>query len=86
MTPHGSPGEVNIAPADGPDQNPPVQTGNGNCRLGAGTQPAYDAIRARVSFMESDRPLMTDINLIADLVRSNELLAGVESAVPIGIL
>lgn len=87
MTPHGTPGDVNIAPADGADAGgagiPARQDAakndraTGKLRLGRGTQIAYDAVRRHVSFMESDRPLMMDINLVADLVRSGELLENV---------
>jgi histidine ammonia-lyase len=87
MTPHGSPGEVNIAPADGEaNGSDKPRSADGKRGLGKGTQLAYSAIRQRVPFMDTDRPLMTDINLIADLVRSNELLDAVQASAPVALL
>jgi histidine ammonia-lyase len=54
--------------------------------LGRGTRSAYEQIRKRVSFMEQDRPLMTDINIVADLVRSNELLGQLSQQCELSLL
>ncbi|MDR1916045.1 MAG: histidine ammonia-lyase [Synergistaceae bacterium] len=49
--------------------------------LGRGTQAAYDAIRARVDFMENDRIFKHDQDATAELIRSGALLKSVEDAV-----
>jgi len=48
---------------------------------GKGTAIAYDRIRELVSFLENDRPLYPDINIIADLVRNCSILDTVESKI-----
>lgn len=50
---------------------------------GAGSQAAYDVIRRYVPVMEEDRPLHNDINKMAEVVRSGEVLKAVEDAVGI---
>jgi histidine ammonia-lyase len=45
---------------------------------GAGTSAAYDVIRQHVPRLVDDRPLHPDINAIAALIRSNEILNAVE--------
>jgi histidine ammonia-lyase len=46
---------------------------------GRGTKIAYDIIRQKVSFLEKDRVLYPDINVIADMVRTGEILDAVEA-------
>ncbi len=48
---------------------------------GKGVQAAYDVIRRHVAFLEEDRPLFGDINRLAEVVRSGEILDAVEAAV-----
>lgn len=48
---------------------------------GKGVQAAYDVIRSKVSFMENDRALYPDIEAICELVRGNDVLNAVESAI-----
>lgn len=48
---------------------------------GRGTNPAYEVIREKVSFMEEDRPLHPDIKAISDLIKSGEILKAVEDEV-----
>jgi histidine ammonia-lyase len=50
-------------------------------RAGKGTEAAYEVIRKHVSFLEEDRPLHEDINRIAAVVASGEILQAVEQAV-----
>lgn len=50
------------------------------CALGLGTRAAYRAVRQRVPKLEEDRILHTDINEVARLVQSAELVRLVESA------
>lgn len=50
-------------------------------KAGAGTEAAYEVIRNHVEFLDEDRPLHTDINRMAELVESGEILAAVEKAV-----
>ena len=50
-------------------------------RAGAGTEAAYKVIRNHIAFLDEDRPLHDDINRMADLVESGEILAEVEKAV-----
>lgn len=51
---------------------------------GKGTQAAYDLIRQNVAFVDEDRPTADDLNTMAELVRSGEILDAVESV--IGVL
>lgn len=48
---------------------------------GKGTGAAYHKIREKVSYLENDRALYPDINIIADMVRSNEVLEAVEKEI-----
>jgi histidine ammonia-lyase len=50
-------------------------------RAGKGTEAAYRVIRRHVDVLKEDRPLHDDINAMADLVESGEILAEVEKAV-----
>ena len=50
-------------------------------RAGKGTEAAYEAIRRHVAYLDEDRPLHTDINRIAEVVESGEILEAVETAV-----
>ena len=50
-------------------------------RLGRGTAAAYRQIRARVRFLEHDRPLTQDIEAVADLIGSDTILAEVRQAI-----
>ncbi len=50
-------------------------------KLGRGTKVAYDVIRKHVARMEEDRPVQYDINRLAEVVRSGELLDAVEQEV-----
>jgi histidine ammonia-lyase len=52
----------------------------GPARLGRGTAPAYAEIRRRVPYLEHDRVLTPDIEALADLIRSGDLLAAVADA------
>ncbi|RLG70003.1 MAG: phenylalanine ammonia-lyase, partial [Methanobacteriota archaeon] len=45
---------------------------------GRGTKVAYDVIRSHVEFLDEDRPLFDDINTMAKVVKSGELLKEVE--------
>jgi histidine ammonia-lyase len=47
----------------------------------AGTRAARDAIRERVSFLDSDRELGPDIEAVTTLVRDGALLEAAESVV-----
>jgi histidine ammonia-lyase len=49
-------------------------------RLGAGTAAAYQTVRQRVKFLEHDRPLAPDIEALADLIATGELLQAVQQA------
>jgi len=49
-------------------------------RAGKGTEAAYQAIRQHVAFLDQDRPLHEDINRMAGLVESGEILKAVEEA------
>jgi histidine ammonia-lyase len=54
-------------------------------RLGTGTSVAYDVVRRHVARLEEDRPIQEDINRLAAVVRSGELLREVEAVVgPLG--
>lgn len=46
---------------------------------GRGTQVAYDVIRSHVEFLDEDRPLFNDINTMARVVKSGEILKEVEN-------
>jgi histidine ammonia-lyase len=48
---------------------------------GKGAQAAYDVVRKYVAFLDEDRPLFNDINALAAVVRSGEVLKEVEKAV-----
>jgi histidine ammonia-lyase len=50
---------------------------------GKGTQAACDVIRKYVPVLEDDRPLHNDINKMAEVVQSGEVLKAVEDAVGI---
>jgi histidine ammonia-lyase len=50
-------------------------------RAGRGTEAAYQVIRRHVAFLDEDRPLHADINTMAEVVGSGEILAAVEKAV-----
>jgi len=50
-------------------------------RLGRGTAAAYRQIRARVRFLDHDRPLTQDIEAVADLIGSDTILAEVRQAI-----
>ena len=49
-------------------------------RAGRGTEAAYETIRRHVAFLDEDRPLCDDINRLAAVVESGEILRAVESA------
>ena len=49
--------------------------------LGRGTAAAYDVIRRHVQKLEEDRPVHYDINRLAEVIRSGELLDAVEKHV-----
>ena len=65
-----------LAAAQGIDLRP-----DGPARLGLGTTVAYAAIRERVSFLTRDRETTSDIEALADLIHSRELLEAVRDAV-----
>jgi histidine ammonia-lyase len=48
---------------------------------GKGTKAAYDVVRKYVDFLEEDRPIHGDINKMAEVVTSGEIVAAVEAAV-----
>lgn len=50
-------------------------------RQGAGTRPAYEAVRKAVSKMDGDRVLAQDLAAGADLVRSGSVVRAVERAI-----
>jgi histidine ammonia-lyase len=50
-------------------------------RPGPATQAAYDVIRRHVEFLDDDRPLFNDINQLAKVVRSGEILNTVEERI-----
>ncbi len=53
--------------------------------LGRGTAVAYDVIRRHVPKLEEDRPIQEDINMLAGVIRTGELLETVERMVgPLG--
>jgi histidine ammonia-lyase len=49
-------------------------------KAGAGTEAAYETIRKHVAYLDEDRPLHEDINRMAALVESGEILRAVEAA------
>jgi histidine ammonia-lyase len=53
---------------------------DGPVRLGRGTSAAHGVIRDRVSFLEHDRETTHDIEALAELIQSGELLNAVHSA------
>lgn len=50
-------------------------------RPGPGTQSAYAAVRDVVPFLDRDRTLARDIEKVAELIRSGDLVHRVEDAV-----
>jgi histidine ammonia-lyase len=64
-----------LTAAQGVDLRP-----EGPQRLGAGTSPAYQAVRRRVSFLEHDRALAPDIESLAELIAGGDLLKSVQAA------
>lgn len=50
-------------------------------RLGKGTKPAYELVRAEVTKLVDDRPMYVDINKVAALVKSHAIVKAVEEAV-----
>jgi histidine ammonia-lyase len=48
---------------------------------GAGVRAAHDFIRSLSPAVQEDRPLASDIEAVAEGIRTGELVAGVESAV-----
>ncbi|MGQ0601460.1 MAG: histidine ammonia-lyase [Anaerolineales bacterium] len=50
---------------------------DGPTRLGHGTRAAYEVIRRHVNFMEHDRELTHDIEALAELIRSGEVVNAV---------
>lgn len=50
---------------------------DGPARLGRGTRPIYDRIRRHVQFLEHDREMTPDIEALAGLIHSGELLTAV---------
>jgi histidine ammonia-lyase len=57
---------------------------NGLARLGRGTAAAYATIRKHVVFLEHDRETTPDIQVLADLIQSGELLEAVGSTLGVG--
>jgi histidine ammonia-lyase len=53
----------------------------GAAGLGQGTRKAYAAIRKHTSFIEHDRETSSDINALAELIRSGELLREISGLV-----
>ncbi len=54
---------------------------DGSNKLGNGTKPAYDAIRAVCETLKDDRPLYGDINRCEAILKDGSLLKSVEDAV-----
>ncbi|OQY29045.1 MAG: phenylalanine ammonia-lyase [Anaerolineaceae bacterium 4572_5.1] len=50
-------------------------------KKGTGVQAAHDVIREHVEFLDVDRPLYSDHNAMKALVKSGEILEGVEEAI-----
>jgi histidine ammonia-lyase len=57
---------------------------NGPARLGRGTAAAYATIRKYVAFLEHDRETTPDIDSLAKMIQSGELLEAVENGLAIG--
>jgi histidine ammonia-lyase len=57
---------------------------NGPARLGRGTAAAHATIRKYVAFLEHDRETTPDIDSLAQMVQSGELLEAVENALAVG--
>ena len=51
---------------------------NGPARLGRATRAAYDVIREQVAFLEHDRETTPDIERLAEMISSEEILRAVE--------
>lgn len=49
--------------------------------LGTGTKKAYDVVRKYVKYLDVDRPLFTDINKLAEVVKSGEITDEVEKTI-----
>jgi histidine ammonia-lyase len=49
--------------------------------LGNGTKKAYDVVRKYVKYLDADRPLFGDINKLAEVVKSGEIVEEVEKAI-----
>jgi histidine ammonia-lyase len=56
---------------------------DGGKKLGLGTLLAYQLVRKYVSFLEHDRPVSVDIQLLADLLARGELLKSVQKILKI---
>ncbi len=54
---------------------------DGPARLGEGTAAAFARVRESVAFLERDRPLSPDIAVLADLIRSGELVYVAQRAI-----
>ncbi len=65
-----------LTAAQGVDLRP-----RGPARLGRGTAAAYAKIRERVAFLEHDRELTPDVEALAELIQSDELLEVVRGAI-----
>ncbi len=52
-------------------------------RLGEGTAKVYDAVRSRVSFLEHDRETSSDINILAELIVSGQMIESISEKVTI---
>lgn len=55
----------------------------GPARLGSGTSVAYETLRKYVPFLEHDRETTSDMNKVADLIRSGEILSDINKKVSI---
>ena len=53
---------------------------DGPQRLGRGTGAAYRQVRERAAFLEHDRETASDIEVLAELIQSREILSSVEAA------
>jgi histidine ammonia-lyase len=51
----------------------------GQARLGKGTEAAHRAIRTKVEYFDRDRPLYPDLQRLADMVHSGEIVSSVET-------
>jgi histidine ammonia-lyase len=54
---------------------------NGAARLGRGTRIAYSVLRKRVKFLEHDKETTGDIEAIASLIQSEEMLNGARRSI-----